>query len=675
MPVHVNPFAELYVGETVPPTDFVRLFSPFLVEHALLLFQRGNVVLTGTQGSGKTMLLSLLRPSIRMAFKAASEDFPVPGRLSRFISAGISLRNSGVMAFGQRALHKDPSVAQEVTPLYFGDYLNYSLVYDLLLSLQHLARGGDPEIAASIGLSTADDAHDRFATLLAKDPCWLGALQDVRTFEELKAKLLERIDAYMAFFQFNSPTLPIGIANSKTTPGIPMSRAARALSVAGVADEDVNVFIRIDQYEELDGIRRLPTSLGAGFREVINKVLGMRDPHVFYRVGARRHAWGANLRMYGSGRQLEHQREYEEIDLEEILRRKENRRTYLFLKFAADVTRRRLVYAGYRCALDGEKLLRTLFPPIRPEDKAHRYLSATEGLLQLRALAIDPQWPESWRKHVLLTAQSDPLAARLESAWIMQHQARSSLPSEPPRIKPAMGWTREYWRKERVPQALMQLAAAAGQRMIWTGYRDIEALAGGNILVYASIAKHVWAAWLRTAEQPFHDAGTPEVPSFSYVAQTAGIEEASLDWFRKVAEQPGGGIRQKFISVVGRLFVKALLDDKAMSYPGHNGFSIAEDELHNDPKLCDWLNEASDIGDLVEVVHTTKERDRRPRRKYYFQPILSPYLRLPAVHVKEPLYVSASVVRDWFSEAEGNARFSVPRIEAVLQGSNQLPLI
>ena len=510
---------------------------------------------------------------------------------------------------------------------------------------------------------------------MAEDPCWLGALAGTNTFEDLKSKLLERVDAYMAFFQFNTASLPAVIANSKTTAGIPMSSAARALRLVGVSQRDVNVFVRIDQYEELDGIKRLPESLGPAFREVINKVLGMRDPHVFYRVGARRHAWRANLRMYGSGRPLEHQREYEEIDLEEILRRKENRRTYLFLKFAADVTRRRLIYAGYTCTLDGEKLLQALFPPLRPEDKARRYLAATGGPLQLRALAISRDWPDSWQQHVLKTAQSDPLAARLESAWITQQEARGALPRHPPIAKPAMGWAREYWRKERVPQALMQLAAAAGQRMIWTGHRDIEALAGGNILVYASIAKHVWAAWLRTTEQPVSEGGMSEMPSFSYVAQTAGIEEASLDWFRKVAEQPGGGVRQKFMSVLGRLFVKALLDDKSMSYPGHNGFSIAEDELHNDAKLRDWLDEASDVGDLVEVVHTTKEKDRRARRKYYVQPILSPYLRLPAVHVKEPLYVSGRVVHEWLSEAEGRARFAVPHIEAVLQASAQLPLI
>jgi hypothetical protein len=238
-----------------------------------------------------------------------------------------------------------------------------------------------------------------------------------------------------------------------------------------------------------------------------------------------------------------------------------------------------------------------------------------------------------------------------------------------------MGWTREYWRKERVPQALMQLAAASKQRMIWAGYSDIEALAGGNILVYASIAKQVWAAWLRITEQPSDNLSASGLPSFSYVAQTVGIEQASLDWFRKVAEQPGGGTRQKFVSVIARRFTTDLLQDRSMSYPGHNGFSVTEDDLRTEPKLSTWLNEASDIGDLVEVVHTTKEKDRRARRKYYIQPILSPYLRLPAVHVKEPLYVSARVVLEWLGEAEGGERVSTSTLERRPRDKTQLPLI
>ena len=43
----INPFNELYIAETIPPEQFVTLFSPYLVkdvQDGLALFQPGNVV-------------------------------------------------------------------------------------------------------------------------------------------------------------------------------------------------------------------------------------------------------------------------------------------------------------------------------------------------------------------------------------------------------------------------------------------------------------------------------------------------------------------------------------------------------------------------------------------------------------------------------------------------------
>ncbi|RZJ78267.1 MAG: hypothetical protein EOO47_14345 [Flavobacterium sp.] len=62
MAIRINPFHELYVGESVGPDKFVGLFSNVIVEHALSLFQPGHVVLKGLPGSGKSMLLNLLKP-------------------------------------------------------------------------------------------------------------------------------------------------------------------------------------------------------------------------------------------------------------------------------------------------------------------------------------------------------------------------------------------------------------------------------------------------------------------------------------------------------------------------------------------------------------------------------------------------------------------------------------
>src|SRR5450432_1626416 len=104
MDYDVNPFQELYVTDSPDPEVFVRLFSDYPVQHAHVLFRGGNVVLKGTQGSGKSMLLNLFRPRIRLAYHQARIAFPVPPRLSNFLAAGINLTRSGALDIGQRAL-------------------------------------------------------------------------------------------------------------------------------------------------------------------------------------------------------------------------------------------------------------------------------------------------------------------------------------------------------------------------------------------------------------------------------------------------------------------------------------------------------------------------------------------------------------------------------------------
>ena len=72
----INPFHELYVTESIGPDSFVKLFSDALVVHTLALFKPGNVVLKGLPGTGKSMMLSLLKPSIRLAYKRSNNKFP-----------------------------------------------------------------------------------------------------------------------------------------------------------------------------------------------------------------------------------------------------------------------------------------------------------------------------------------------------------------------------------------------------------------------------------------------------------------------------------------------------------------------------------------------------------------------------------------------------------------------
>jgi hypothetical protein len=103
--------------------------------------------------------------------------------------------------------------------------------------------------------------------------------------------------------------------------------------------------------------------------------------------------------------------------------------------------------------------------------------------------------------------------------------------------------------------------------------------------------------------------------------------------------------------VLGPFFRKRLLDDEPMSYPGETGFSLSKDELDSEPLIRRFLNDAVDYSDLYDAAHTTKERDRRPRRKWYLTPILSVMYQIPEAHKKEPYYATLSEVKMWLHQA------------------------
>jgi hypothetical protein len=201
----------------------------------------------------------------------------------------------------------------------------------------------------------------------------------------------------------------------------------------------------------------------------------------------------------------------------------------------------------------------------------------------------------------------------------------------------------------------MQLAWANRQRMVWAGKDDVTALSGGNILIFVSICQHIWSAWASSNRDQLEASegervATPDVDGH---LQAVGIQEASGHWYKKITERTGRSKqRQRFIDQLGRLFRKEMIKDKKLSYPGHNGFSLRLEDLNSDEEILQFLNECVNYGDLYDAPHTTKTKDRRPRRKWYLNPVLSPHFQLPVSHVKEPMYVTVANVRKWLLEAE-----------------------
>lgn len=664
MKSEVNPFHELYVTEMVSPQEFVVLFSPFLVKYAQLLFKQGNLILLGSQGSGKSMLLSLLKPEIREAYFRRNENFPVPQLLQGFLGAGVNINRSGAINIGQRPVSSDENQDKRLFPLYFADFLNYFVAQDILKSISFVKEHPD-----AFQKMVFFERADEFARSLADESCWFGYLDSVKTFEELVKRLDDRIGYYRQYHQFNIDQLPEEINASKTAIGEPISRIAYCLRETGLLSANLHLLIRIDELNILHEADELRGGLGEEYRKVINKALASRDPLVSYKIGSRTYAWKNSLTVFGTKTSLEKERDYKVLDLDLQLRREEDPKTWIFPEFAKDVFARRLKNSNFATKKSEEAFQCLMGTGVSPQTAANLYAKESDAK---KALQIDERWPQAWKDYLNQLYAKNRLSAILATAWVQQQGGRGEnrFNSTPPKDNPP--WEKAYWKKERIRQALLQLAGHCGQRLKWCGYKDILALSGGNILVFVSLCQHIWESFLQSERgKPEQDHTDLQHGEIDGSVQAAGIQAASAYWYEKIPERPKGNDRQRFIDILGRFFQKRLYADKAMSNPGHNGFSLPKEELE-EGLIASWtpavrfLNEAVLHSDLYEIPHTTKEKNRKQRIKYYIHPVFSPYFKIPESHVKEPIYIHIRDIMTWMREA---------RVTIDSQGAeNQLPL-
>jgi len=602
------------------------------------------------------MLLNLLKPEITAAYHHNADSVhPLPEPLRRFISAGINLTRSDAVSIGQRPIEGNEKDDNQAFPYYFADFVNYWVVRDLINSIGKM--GEDPE---AFGHIVNLENLDEFAKQLSSQECWFGYLDNVRNFCDLQERIVTRLSIYRLFHQHNLDAIPNDIRCSKTPIGEPISRTAVCLKRQNVIPNEIPVFIRIDQVEFLLESSEIRNGLGQAYRKIINKALSTRDPEISYKLGVRTYAWHEDVSIYGSKTNLELERDYRIEDIDTLLRRHENRRSWLLPSFAEDVFQRRLSYAGYsveRTDIESNRLINKVFGSSKnPTELARKYCSKTSDIP--RVLRLPSDFPDPWVKFLLGFFQDDPLTATLAAAWVQQTEGsrrKNRLESPPPNKEP-FPWDHTYWRKERIRQALMQLAARCSQRMIWAGDSQILALSGNNILTFISICQNIWDTYIRTQKTKLDDdKANPLLQEIPEDVQTLGILSASTHWYNKIIELPGGHQRRRFIDVLGKKFKTSLLNDQRMSYPGHNGFSLSKTELESEPKVDEFLNRAVDYGVLIAVPHTTKSSDRKLRTKWYMNPIYSPYFSIPETHVKEPMYINIKEFLNWLKEADQEA--------------------
>jgi|SRR5579859_2608093 len=642
MDVKMNPFHELYFTESIDSDEFVRLFSDVLVEPALPLFKPGNVVLKGLPGSGKTMMLNLLKPTIRLAYKRANISFPVPPKFSKFIGSGINLIRSSISDFGQRPVDLEKSSDLNELSVYFGDFLNYWIVRDILDSLQELGECMPNEI----GIHLDETIVSNFVKGLSNDECWFGYLSGTTNLIEFKQKLRNRTSAYRSYFNFNIEELPNGIKETKTSIGVPIVTTVQKLRELGVIDRDVQVFVRIDQYEELTWLDYSIPGMGTTFQSVIHKLLAMRDSTVSFRIGTRPFDWQqGSQKILGTSAKLEAQRNYKEVSIDEVLRRSESQVGYIFPKFAEDIFFKRL---------------RTFLPSFDVRSKSHLLsevfgdgYSASEKAKQIvkksrdRVISPGDDWPKPWTTFLKELADEDPISAKLGEAWALQ-KGKSRIMKDIPKERPYPWEQKKYWVKERTEQAIVQIASRTRQGVIWYGKSDILNLSGGNILNFLSLCQHIWEVWMRDNRYLSSRNGLPKM---DHNVQTLGALEASRRWFESIGSASEGREIRLFILYTGNLFYKTLTDDNKMSYPGWNGFSVVVEELESNGKIDKFLKDAADRGYLVFKPHTSKIKGKA-RSKWYLNPLLSPYFKIPAVQTKEPWYITIQILDDWLTKSK-----------------------
>ncbi len=637
-----NPFHDLYLTEAIGASKFVELFSPKLVGHSSAVFEPGNVVIQGLQGSGKTMLLNLLKPEVRLAYEQAGEPFPAPRGACKFVGAGINLRKSGVMDFGQLIEATTDTRAIRELALLFADFFNYWIAADILQTIRVFLNDGSKVLLKKIGIVGQFEDLDEFARCLASDACWFGALNEVTDFSGLERQLQLRIRTYRKYINLNMVELPQEITESKTVVGDPILKVAEHLRSCGILEADVEVFIRVDQYEQLPTLNVFHKSFGSECQQLVHKALSARDARVSYRIGTRNYAWPERPMIYGTADVLELKRDFSVLDIDETLRRKENRSTWLFPEFAEDIFSRRLSTSEYRTHAQLSKVVGN---GLDAHDLARQYVRTREGRISMLGLpsSVDPEW----RDLLETLAEHDPLSAKLGSAWYRQKSKGGAVSIKLPTKGDPLPWDeKKYWRKERIQQALLQVASNNKQQLIWAGQSDLVGLSGGNILVFLFLCQHVWDAWLRDTRGM--DSALRTLPVRPEV-QSQGIWEASDEWFRKQPEGLDATRRRSFIRTLGQYFYTELTNDKSMSYPGRNGFSVNNDELESSQRALEFLKICVGFGDLYDSPHTSKQKGEK-RTKYYLAPILSPYFKIPYVHLKEPKYVKPETVLLWLSE-------------------------
>jgi len=475
--------------------------------------------------------------------------------------------------------------------------------------------------------------------ILARSEICGGLLGSARTVSEAIVALTKRQRTYLDFINFRIDEIPSDIWSTITGIGEPLSFAAEVLRAENVLSQDTEVFVTIDQCEELLRLDQSDSTdrQYAGFLTMLDKLISAREKAVSYRLGIR-----PNAVWKGKSEEV---RDYSSVDLDALLSGKEYVKT-MFPRLARDVFKRRLARVGIHDELPADKILKAYFGASpNMEERAKKSYAKNQPK---RVIKIEESWPRHIGPILIGLANESILSAKLGEAWVRQNIEKLT-PEElnfSPKELPWESDAKRWWRKERRPIAVLQIAASSGERMRHYGYKDILSLSGRNILIFALICQKIWESWVSSLDHGSQKGSQIPQP-FPEARQGVGIQVASKIWHSKISASPSGDTLARFIDVLGNRLRIQLRGDKRMSYPGANGISLSNGDLSSDSEIEALLNDGVAEGFLQMFPHTPKTASRGKSKKWYLHPILSPYFQITVPHTKEPIYLKISDLRKW----------------------------
>ncbi|WP_119395757.1 ORC-CDC6 family AAA ATPase [Salinibius halmophilus] len=664
-----NPFHDLWLTEKLNPSEYVSLFSPKIAESTDELWSNSNIVIKGRQGSGKSMLMSLFELKNRIEFSRSGIATPIPEKDRCFLYAKTHLIQDNIKEIAYRANEVPKENIDTWLYKTFSDIFNTKIIIDITKNILHLKKEQDLDsvLTKELKIQISKEQIEEFSQKISNDNFYSNYYSTSKSLEDFLLSAQERITKYRQYFNFNENKI-CNRVNQTTQPiGEPIEKFIDILKECGIIPKECQLYIGIDQHEELYEIEKNEYNTTI-FRKAINQALSQRTQKISYRVGTRHYAWDASLEAFGSNASIEEYRDYVIVNIDEILKPKEDPSTkVVFKNFAEDVFQRRLSHLGtgnrsipIKNIPANELLTRVLGKSLSPKERARAYVKNKPFIIPLPDHLSD-----EWINYIKSDWKSEPLYAYLTSCWLRQKKQNNwdLLSSTTP--NKVVSWKeKKYWIKERNEAATIQLAGLCKEVPIWSGAEHVIGLSGSNILVFMSICRAIWSNWLRiTSTEELKLIDLPSIPSKQ---QNIGIHEASKIWVDKLREGSNGFERKEFITKISDWISKKLREDKALSNPGNTGFSIKKDEFKKGDEISRIIGLCVDNGDLIESQHTPKNIGTGDRIKWHLNPILCPTFRIPHIRTKEPIYTSLDEINSIY-----NGKKIAPEVQS---GPTQLSL-